>query len=36
VARVSLDVFLFYASLGLALAAVVLFLVFMRRPRNRD
>ncbi len=30
----SLDVTLFYGSLGIALAAVVLFLWLMRRPRG--
>ncbi len=30
--RLSLDVALFYGSLGIALAAVVLFLWLMRRP----
>jgi hypothetical protein len=36
VLRLSLDVVLFYGSLGIALAAVVLFLLLMRPPRNRD
>jgi hypothetical protein len=31
---VSLDVALFYGSLGVALAAVMLFLFLMRRPRG--
>jgi hypothetical protein len=36
VARLALDVVLFYGSLLLALAALVLFLVLMRRPEDPE
>jgi hypothetical protein len=34
VPRLDLDVVLFYGSLGIALAAVALFLYLLRRPRR--